>query len=102
VVRSYSGREFNRDTAGAKRAAEDGPVYVTDRGRPSHVLLSIEDYERLLAGRRRPADARERDPAAPPSIVELLGSDPRVADIELPIERSREPLPQVDLAPFLD
>lgn len=40
-------REFNQDTARAKRAAKHGPVFITDRGKPSHVLLSIEEYERL-------------------------------------------------------
>jgi hypothetical protein len=25
----------------AKRAANQGPVFITDRGRPAHVLLSI-------------------------------------------------------------
>ena len=40
-------REFNQDAGGAKRAAEEGPVYITDRGRPAHVLLSIDEYRRL-------------------------------------------------------
>jgi len=40
-------REFNQDTARAKRAAKNGPVIITDRGKPSHVLLCIEEYERL-------------------------------------------------------
>lgn len=40
-------REFNQDTSRAKRAAEDGPVFITQRGRLSHVLLKIDDYERL-------------------------------------------------------
>jgi hypothetical protein len=31
---------FNQDTSGAKKAAERGPVYITDRGRPAHVLLT--------------------------------------------------------------
>lgn len=40
-------REFNQDTARAKRAAANGPVFITDRGRPSHVLMSKEDFDRL-------------------------------------------------------
>lgn len=39
-------REFNQDTAGAKIAAEKGPVFITNRGKRTHVLLRIEDYER--------------------------------------------------------
>lgn len=43
-----SGREFNQDTSGAKKAAEKGPVYITDRGRPAHVLLTFDAYEGML------------------------------------------------------
>ncbi len=51
-ITTISSREFNQDAGGAKRAAEKGPVIITDRGRPSHVLLSFEEYRRL-AGRGR-------------------------------------------------
>lgn len=44
---TLTSREFNQDAGGAKRAAEEGPVYITDRGRPAHVLLSIDEYRRL-------------------------------------------------------
>lgn len=44
---TLSSREFNQDASRAKRAAADGPVFITDRGRPAHVLLSIDDYRRL-------------------------------------------------------
>ena len=40
-------REFNRDASAAKRAAEDGPVTITDHGRPSHVLLATAEYNRI-------------------------------------------------------
>ncbi|WFU07828.1 type II toxin-antitoxin system prevent-host-death family antitoxin [Rhizobium sp. CB3090] len=42
-----SSREFNQDTSGAKRAASEGPVFITDRGKPSHVLLSMDEYLKL-------------------------------------------------------
>lgn len=38
-------REFNQDVSKAKRDARKGPVFITDRGQPSHVLLSIETYQ---------------------------------------------------------
>lgn len=44
-----SAREFNQDVSAAKRAAESGPVIVTDRGRPAYVLLSIDEYQRLTS-----------------------------------------------------
>ena len=40
-------REFNQDTSGAKRATADGPVFITDRGTPSHVLMTMAEYRRL-------------------------------------------------------
>ena len=49
TTRKLTSREFNQDTGGAKNAAADGPVYITDRGRPSHVLLTFADYQRLSA-----------------------------------------------------
>lgn len=57
-VTTISSREFNQDAGRAKKATQRGPVFITDRGRPAHVLLSIEDY-RKLAGKQ-------------PSIVKLL------------------------------
>jgi prevent-host-death family protein len=50
TVTTLSSREFNQDTSGAKKAARNGPVFITDRGRPAHVLLTIEDYQRMSAG----------------------------------------------------
>lgn len=47
MVTTLTSREFNQDTSGAKKAASQGPVFITDRGRPAHVLLTIEDYLRL-------------------------------------------------------
>lgn len=46
-MKLLSSREFNRDVSQAKRAALVEPVLVTDRGRPTHVLMSIADYRRL-------------------------------------------------------
>lgn len=56
TVTTLSSRSFNQDTAQAKRAAQDGPVFITDRGKPAHVLLSIEDYRRLAGDERSIGD----------------------------------------------
>lgn len=47
---TFTSRDFNRDPGSVKRAAMAGPVFITDRNRPSLVVLAIEDY-RQLAGR---------------------------------------------------
>ena len=49
AITTVSARDFARDLARAKQAAEQGPVIVTDRGRPRYALLKIEDYYRLAA-----------------------------------------------------
>jgi prevent-host-death family protein len=47
---TVSSREFNQSTSEAKKASANGPVFITDRGRPSHVLLNIDEYRRLTGG----------------------------------------------------
>ena len=44
---TMTSREFNQDTGRAKREAEKLPVIITDRGKPSHVLMTYEQYERM-------------------------------------------------------
>ena len=56
TITTISSREFNQGTSEAQRAANDGPVFITVRGRPSHVLMSFEDYQRLTKQRRNIAD----------------------------------------------
>ncbi len=58
-ITTVSSREFNQDTSGAKRATNQGPVFITDRGKPAHVLLTFEQYQRLATTSK--------------SIVDLLG-----------------------------
>jgi prevent-host-death family protein len=56
-ITTLSSREFNQDAGRAKKAAQNGPVFITDRGRPAHVLLKIEDYQKLVGGGRSLLDA---------------------------------------------
>jgi hypothetical protein len=51
TTQTMTSREFNQDTGRAKRCALSGPVYVTDRGRPSHVLLTFEYFLTLTVNR---------------------------------------------------
>lgn len=76
-ITRLSSRELNQDTSRAKRAAEKGPVIITDRGRPAHVLLTYEDYQRLTGGEK--------------SLVDLLGLPPGVEDAELEIPTLADP-----------
>ena len=49
-ITTLSSREFNQDASRAKKAARNGPVFITDRGRLAHVLLTIEAYQKITAG----------------------------------------------------
>lgn len=46
-MRIVTSREFNQDISAAKRMARMEPVFVTDRGRPTHVLVSIDAFRRM-------------------------------------------------------
>ena len=56
TITTLSSREFNQAASEAKRAANNGPVFITDRGRPAHVLMSMELYQRLTGSRQKIAD----------------------------------------------
>jgi prevent-host-death family protein len=62
AITTLTSREFNRDASWAKKAAAKGPVSITNRGRPAHVLLTIEEYQRIAGGRRKIADALAMPP----------------------------------------
>jgi prevent-host-death family protein len=77
AITTMSSREFNQDASKAKRAAEAGPVFITDRGRPSHVLMTIEEYQRITSSHT--------------NIVDMLAM-PGSEHIELEAARFRGPL----------
>jgi prevent-host-death family protein len=73
TVTTVTSRQFNQDASGAKKAAQKGPVFITDRGRPAHVLLTIEDYRRLAGGEM--------------SLAEALAQPGDAADFEVDLPR---------------
>ena len=46
-MRTISAREFNQNLSSAKKDALEHPVVITDRGEPTHVLMSYAEYEKL-------------------------------------------------------
>lgn len=74
TITTLSSRELNQDVSRAKKAARLGPVFITDRGKPAHVLLSFEDYQRLTRQRRNIADA-----LAMPDAAEIEFEPPRLS-----------------------
>lgn len=53
---TVTARDFNREPSRVKKAAALGPVIVTERGRPAHVIMSFSEFQRLSGGRRTLAD----------------------------------------------
>lgn len=76
AITTISSREFNQDTGRAKRAARKGPVFITDRGRPAHVLLSFDQYERM-AGKEKKRSILET--LAMPEAAEIEFEPPRLS-----------------------
>ncbi len=82
-ITTVSSREFNQDASGAKRAASKGPVIITDRGRPAHVLLTIEAYQKLT---QKSASIAEL--LAMPGVADVEFEPPRVGRMARPADLS--------------
>jgi prevent-host-death family protein len=83
TTKTLSSREFNQDASGAKRAANEGPVFITDRGRPAHVLLSIKDYNKLAR-----KDASIVELLAMPGAERVEFEPPRLGQMRKPADLS--------------
>lgn len=77
---TFSAREFNQQVSRARKAAEHEPVFITERGQPRHVLLSIETYQ-ALTKQGRP-------------ITELLGM---AQDVDADFPRQQDSVRAADL-----
>ena len=81
-ITTLSSREFNQHASDAKKAANKGPVFITDRGKPAHVLLNIDEYQRITGGRQKIAD-----------LLAMPGTE----DAEFDISRQRDLARSADL-----
>ncbi len=79
TITTLSRREFDQDVNKAQEAAQNGPVFITDHGHPVHVLLTIEEYQRMTG--------------YPTNIVEWLAMSD-VINLEFDPPRLRGPLYQ--------
>ncbi len=83
TITTLSSRQFNQDASKAKKAAKAGPVFITDRGRPAHVLLTFDEYKRITGGRTKIADL-----LAMPGIEHVEFEIPQLADLAQPADLS--------------
>lgn len=57
TITTLSSCDLDQDVDRAKRAALQGPVFITNNGTHTHVLLSIAEYRRLAGDGRSLAEA---------------------------------------------
>lgn len=81
-ITTLPSRKFQQNASEAQKAAQDGPVVITYRGRPAHVLMSYEDYRRLT-GPRNIVDALSM-----PGLANIDVEFPRLKMIARPVELS--------------
>jgi prevent-host-death family protein len=55
-MKTMSSREASQHFGRAERETKNGPVVITERGRPAFVLISHEEYQRLTSDRRNMVD----------------------------------------------
>jgi hypothetical protein len=75
-ISTFSSRQFNQEPSRAKKASLEGPVFITDRGKPAHVLMSFQEYQRLAKTQA--------------GFFELLGMPPGIEDVEFNPPRIRD------------
>ena len=68
---TLSRREFAHAGGAATRAADNGPVFITEQGRVVQVLLNIADYQRLLREHRNMAEL-----LAVPALASAIDFEP--------------------------
>ena len=75
---TFSAQQLGRNVSAAKRAALDGPVFITSRGQVTHVLERIEAY------RARQSQPKTLFDAIHPAWLDQAG-------LELDLPRRTEP-----------
>jgi prevent-host-death family protein len=73
-----SSRKFNQSTSSVKKAARSGPVLITDRGRPAHVLMTFEHYQKLTTRSTSIIDL-----LAMPGVEDIDFEPPRLGSLDL-------------------
>ncbi|OFZ66646.1 MAG: prevent-host-death protein [Betaproteobacteria bacterium RBG_16_56_24] len=83
TITTLSSRQFNQDASKAKKAAKTGPVFITDRGRPAHVLLTFDAYKKITGRHTKIADL-----LAMPGIEDIELEIPQLRDFAQPADIS--------------
>lgn len=79
-ISSMSSREFNQNVSKAKKDAANGPVFITDRGKPAHVLLTIEQYQEILGDNQHALKMLSQ----PEGVADIEFDPPKLGNISRP------------------
>lgn len=71
TIATMNSRTFARDAAAIKRAAQQGPVIITERGKPALAVLHIDEYYRLTGQTGGPSLLQAMQGIAAPEGVVL-------------------------------
>jgi prevent-host-death family protein len=75
AITTLSSREFNQGRSRVKKAAQNGPVFITDRGKPALVVLSVDEYHKITKRRENILDM-----LAMPGVGDFDFEPPRLGD----------------------
>ena len=78
TITTLSSQDVDHDIGLARKAASDGPVFITDHGIPVHVLMTIEEYRKLTGGGK--------------NLIDLLSMPEGAGDIDFEPPRMRGPI----------
>jgi prevent-host-death family protein len=81
AIKTLSSREFNQNRSLAQKAAQSGPVIITDRGTPAYVLLSYQNYENIIGKKQNLIDL-----IGMPDGADIEFDPPRMGPISRPVD----------------
>ena len=81
MTKFVNSREFNQDVSGAKRAADEGPVVITDRGTPAYVLLRHDAYLALVGAGRNILELLDQ-----PDVPDFAFDPPKLRSLSQPAD----------------
>jgi len=74
-INTVSSRKFNQDISKIKQSANNGPIFVTNRGHATHVLMTIEEYYKITGKNENIVDL-----LAMPNDIEIDFDPPKLQD----------------------
>ena len=83
MTKFVNSREFNQDVSAAKRAADEAPVVITDRGTPAYVLMRHDAYLALIGQGHTILDLLDQ-----PDVPDFEFNPPKLVSLSKPADLS--------------